>query len=299
MSQALRSSMVRMLRISRPYTTPYAALCCLCGLLSGARPPSTVQIVVALLLAPTLSLSMPALNDYLHARADVAAGRARDYSPALLLGMGLAGVVAGAVAALIGGAGVVVGLLASVVIGLGYALAKRLPGASNLVRGLYTAALVLGCASMTGWTSATWLIAGTIYLADAGGNIWGDIRDIASDARAGTRTLAVVSRAAAIRLAWLLLAASLLPLALLLAARAGQPAALVVAGGLLLAGALLLGVHARRPYRHRWILHLKALGLAAAGLSCAPPGALQWLVGGVFILALLTLNTFYPWLHKA
>lgn len=299
MRQTLKQVMLRVLRISRPYTTPYAALCCFCGVLSGAQPPTTLQIVVALLLAPTLSLSMPALNDYAHARADAAAGRARDYPPGLLLGMGLAGVVAGLVTALVGGAGVVAGLLASVVIGGGYALAKRVPGASNLVRGLYTAVLVLGCASMTGWTSATWLLAGMIYLADAGGNVWGDIRDIAGDAQAGTRTLAVVDRVAAMRLAWLLLATSLLPLTVLLAACAGRVVALGVAAGLLLAGVLLLGVYAQQPYRHRWILHLKVAGLVAAGLCLAPSLAVQWVVGGVLILALITLNTFYPWLHSA
>jgi 4-hydroxybenzoate polyprenyltransferase len=180
-------------RISRAYSIPYTVLVGVCALLCGERPLIFLHYFFVCLLPIMLAIGLAALNDALHARRDQQAGRGRDYPSRFLLLLGVFGIVATFILAVLSGWQVVAGLGASVVLGLVYAQWKHIPLVGNILRGLTSVAITLGLGGIVGITPLTWILALATGLLDAAGNIWGDIRDVEVDARNDTRTIAVVS----------------------------------------------------------------------------------------------------------
>jgi hypothetical protein len=184
-------------RISRAYSIPYTVLAGVCALLCGERPLVFSHYLFVCLLPVTLAIGLAALNDALHARRDQQAGRGRDYPTRFLLSLGVFGIIATFILAVVSGWQVAGGLGASVVLGLVYAQWKHIPLLGNVLRGFTSVAITLGLGGIIGITPLTWVFALATGLLDAAGNVWGDVRDMEVDSRNNTRTIAVVSLAAA------------------------------------------------------------------------------------------------------
>lgn len=283
---ALRTSLARIYLISRPYSTPYASLCCLCGLLCGAQPARPADYLLALSLVPSISMGGSALNDLLHWQADQIAGRNRPHSRGLLLGLGLTFIgLTLALAWLVGPRTLWLTLL-SLLISVLYGLAKSVPGVGNLLRGAIASALVLAAGSASGATAQTGLLALGIGLIDAAGNIWGDLRDLEADRKAGTRTIAVRTVGGSLALFVGLLAAGTCLLAPL------APAVLPCS----LFGAAICMIAERRE-GHLWFLVNKYVMVSIIALNLARDSVQLTLIAVLLLLAIPSIR-LYQRLHQ-
>ncbi|MBX0326473.1 hypothetical protein K2Z83_02030 [Oscillochloris sp. ZM17-4] len=197
------SPLGRVLRVGRIYTLPYLSLSALATAATITSALLWHHLVLIIALPAGMLLGLSAVSDLIHRRADARALRGRDDTPLLLISLALAGLSVAGAAILVGGARLIPGALATIVSSILYAAAKSVPGLSNILRGVAGASLLLLCAAVAGpITPATVQIALAFAIIDAGGNLWGDVRDQEPDTRAGTRTLAVVAPQAAPWVAW-------------------------------------------------------------------------------------------------
>lgn len=255
-----RSRWMTLAAIGRVYSIPYVALCGITARMVNPLPPlSLTQAIAGLFLPATLTLGLAALNDYAHRNADATAQRGRDYSPNELraLGIGMSGA-----ALLLGGLGgwpALFGIAGTILGGLLYATLKHRPGLGNILRGATSIPLVLGLAGPAALRRETLILAGAVALLDAAGNVWGDLRDLIPDCRAGFRTLAVQNPRIAARLAIALHAAAVALLCLLV------PAWIVVT----LLGSAWVWTRAG-IWQHRGFLMVKYLTLASVAWTFRP-----------------------------
>ena len=201
---SLAAGLWRVYAVSRPYSSAYLALCCLCGLLGGSRLASTKELLLAVFLVPAFTLAAAALNDLAHWQADQQAGRSRSFARPFLLSLGVSFMIVTLSLAALAGRNTLWWMLASLALGIFYGLVKRVPLLANVIRGTTSAALVLASGAMSGLNSSVAQLALGVGLLDAAGNIWGDLRDEHSDRAVGFRTIAVVSERAAVAAALLL-----------------------------------------------------------------------------------------------
>ncbi|MFV9506609.1 MAG: UbiA family prenyltransferase [Oscillochloridaceae bacterium umkhey_bin13] len=194
---------LRILGTSRFYSVPYLTAASLGILLATTPTPSARSLLVVLALPACFAVGVAAWNDLAHRKADQRSGR-RASDQQLLIRLGTSGSLAALGLALLGGLGTLLGVSASLLSGVGYAFSKSLPLVANLVRGLTTLTLLLGFATLEGQIEAALPLALGFALLDSAGNIWGDVRDVTVDQRAGTHTIATRSPLGTIVAAYLL-----------------------------------------------------------------------------------------------
>ena len=282
---ALMTIIQRLFSISRPYTLAYVALAGLCGLLSGRRAPTPIDLSLSLSMGPLIWVAMLCFHDAIHSTADMRSGRQRHTRPWVLLPYGIAMLLVAVGLGAIAGTTSLLMIFASIVLGLLYGVFKGIPLLSNIVRGCVTAAGVMATGGIVGITEVTKLVAIGIGLIDSAGNILGDARDARIDATAGTKTIATISPRGANVANLVLFALSLGFLSIV----SVEVAPLITIG-------FAIVVIAPATQSHLWFLMLKYIVLGIIGLKMSNDGLTTVVVVILFLLAVPSM-IIYKHIH--